>query len=119
MIDTIFTYKTRYTVYGLGVSQLEKEAFCRLRVNGRVAIATELPNSGKSITNAAEELAEQICQYYEVPPDQLTLIEHYPACGCVPEEFSVVDFSWIRSRLVAPQWQTISKGEAIRRLRRG
>lgn len=45
MIDTTFMYKTAYNVYGLGVSQIQEEAFCRLRVNGTVAIATEQSNS--------------------------------------------------------------------------
>lgn len=114
MIDTVFTYKTSYNVYGLGVSQIEKEAFCRLRVNGWVAISTELPNSGKSITNPAEELAEQVCQYYEIPPAQLIWIEHYPAESLAGEEFSLVSFSLERSRLVKPRWQEIPKAVAMR-----
>ena len=127
MIDTTFTYKTGYNVYGADITAIQKEAFCRLRVNGRVAIApaltcqfaTELPNSGKSITNAAEELAEQICQYYEILPTRLILIEHYPSDGSAGEEFSLVRFLFSESRLVNPRWRSISKVEAIQRLRTG
>lgn len=119
MIDTIFAYTTSYNVYGLLVSRIQKEAFCRLRVNGTVAIATELPDSGKSITNAAEELAEQICQYYEIPPSRLTLIEHYPPDAFTREDFTLVKFLFSNSRLTNPRWQPISKTEAIQRFNAG
>ena len=81
-----------------------------------VAIATDLPNSGKSITNAAEQLAEQICQHYEIPPEQLILIEHYLPEASAPEEFSLIEFLFSQSRRVNLQWKTISELEAMLRM---
>ena len=70
-------------------------------------------DSGKSVTNAAEELAEQICQYYEIPQAQLKLIEHYPTNTFMGEEFSLVSFSFRGSRLTHPRWTHISKAHAV------
>jgi hypothetical protein len=48
-----------------------------------VVIATERPdNPGTSVTNAAEELASQVCQRFDIDPDKLVWIESYPADPC-------------------------------------
>lgn len=70
MIDEIFYYKVKANSF---------PAHCRVRINGNTVIATELPdNTGMSITNAAEEVAMLVCQFYEIPIAQLVWIEHYP-----------------------------------------
>lgn len=60
---------------------------CRLEIHrladGRMAaVATELKdNPGTSITNAAEDLASQVCDHLGVKPEQLVWIEHYAYAG--------------------------------------
>ena len=44
-----------------------------------VVVATEVPdNEGTSITNMAEQLATQVCKAFDIVPDRLIWIEHYP-----------------------------------------
>ena len=43
-----------------------------------------------SITNAAEEVAMQVYQFYEIPIAQLVWIEHYPKTADIDEEFDFV-----------------------------
>lgn len=70
MIDEVFQYKVKANSF---------PAHCRVRINGNTVVATELPdNTGMSIINAAEEVAIQVCQFYEIPIAQLLWIEHYP-----------------------------------------
>jgi hypothetical protein len=65
------------------------DAWCALEIlkvkDGRtVVIATEVENNpGTSVTNAAEQLACQVCVEFSIDPSQLVWIEHYgyPAPG--------------------------------------
>lgn len=45
-----------------------------------------------SITNAAHEVAMQVCQFYEIHITQLVWIEHYPKRADINEEFDLVEF---------------------------
>lgn len=53
---------------------------CDLEVYGNLVIATEAgDNEGTSITNMAEQLAEAICQQFEINPSKLIWVERYTA----------------------------------------
>jgi hypothetical protein len=47
--------------------------------DGRIVVACiEIAgNPGNSITNCQEELAFQVCERFEIPPDKLVWLEHY------------------------------------------
>ena len=74
MIDEIFNYATAHQLVNSVtdvIGKLQGQARCRLRINGSVVVATELPdNPGQSITNAAPVLAIQVCKYYEISPNR-------------------------------------------------
>ena len=119
MIDTTFNYATGQQLSDLsGRSQtLQSSARCRVRVNGNVVIATELPdNPGMSVTNAAGPLAMQVCQFYEIEPKNLVWIEHYLEEPDEKERFDRVSFSFDSGRLVSPRWRRISKEEVAQLL---
>ncbi|MGB3298592.1 MAG: hypothetical protein WBA76_10015 [Phormidesmis sp.] len=76
-------------------------------------MVSELPdNPGMSVTNAAGALAMQVCQYYEIEPQKLIWIEHYPEEPTHEETFDRVTFSFDSGRLADPQWRRIAKEEA-------
>lgn len=62
----------------------------RVKGTGLVAVVTEPANSpGMSITNAAEQVVAAVRALY--PRQQhLTIVEHYPASGGLPESFDQV-----------------------------
>ena len=65
----IFKYK------GFG----ECDSMCGVDRYGTMIICTELDiNQGTSITNMASELATMLCEEYDISPDHLIWIEHYP-----------------------------------------
>jgi len=101
MIDTLFDYK---------VSSNRLVGRCRLQINGNLVIATELPdNPGQSITNAAEELATQVCQQFEISPLSLMWIEHYIHEDSELEEtYDLVLFTWDGDRFIDPRWHRLS-----------
>lgn len=106
MIDEIFHYKVKANSY---------PAQCRVRINSNVAIATEIPdNMGMSITNAAKEVAMQVCQYYEIPMPELIWIEHYPPKAEINESFDLVKFQIEYNCFTEPTWKPISKWEVER-----
>jgi hypothetical protein len=104
MIDEIFHYRVKTNSY---------LAKCQVRINNNVAVVTELPdNTGMSITNAAEELAMQVCQYYEIPMAELIWIEYYPQRVGRNESFDRVKFQIKHSCFTEPTWEPISDWEA-------
>lgn len=59
-----------------GVCRIERIV---LRDKRTVIICEQVSeNPGMSITNAVEEIAFQVCGWYEIDPEQLVWIEHYP-----------------------------------------
>lgn len=101
MIDEIFHYKVKANSF---------PAKCRVRIKSNTVIATELPdNEGMSITNAAEEVAMQVCQFYEIPIAQLVWIEHYPQRADIDETFDAVDFEIVHNYFSNPSWKPTSR----------
>lgn len=100
MINEIFYYRVKANSF---------LAKCRVRVNHNIVVATELPdNTGMSITNAAEEVAMQVCQFFEIPIAQLVWIEHYAQWGDIDETFDAVDFEIVHNCLSNPIWKPVS-----------
>ena len=88
--------------------------------DGRVTvIATELrDNPGMSITNAAEYVATELCQYLGVDPVHLVWIEHYgyPAPAGFPKRtYDLVTFARItpgESRFFhEPTWRVMKEAD--------
>jgi len=81
--------------------------------NGKhVAICTELvTNNGTSVTNAAAVLASQICQQFEILPDDLAFVEHYTPGSYsnmlydMDESYAQVEFTWSGRPARYPQWK--------------
>ena len=114
MINEIFNYATPHGLHDLlGQSaKLQSSARCRVRINSNTVIATELPdNPGMSITNAAASVAMQVCQYYEIPLEQLIWIERYPAEPGHEETFDLVHFNYNKGLLSVERWQRLSTVE--------
>lgn len=75
-------------------------------------------DSGQSITNAAETLASQVCQAFEIPPDQLRWIERYvdaPALtayragrGQINERWDEVTFELQEGQFRNPDWHSLN-----------
>jgi hypothetical protein len=91
-----------YYQYPIGKSG---ESFCRLRIYdteaGAVVVLSELAdNPGKSVTNAAAELATEIAQRYALDPQTTTWLEHYGAFSYRDtgetgnETFDRITFTW-------------------------
>ena len=105
MIDEIFSYATPQ----------KGGARCRVRISGNTVIASELAdNPGMSITNAAESVAAQFCQYHEIPLAQLIWIEHYPPELSHEETFDLVQFRLTNGRLSVERWRRLSMAEVER-----
>ena len=74
---------------------------CNLEIYGNLVICSEREdNGGTSITNMAEHLATDICKQFDISPNQLIWIEHYPPTvdsrGYVMHEES---WSWVSFNL--------------------
>ncbi len=98
-----------YNYKGLGVH----DSKCEIFINGNVVFASELVDSaGTSITNAAEDIATDICNEFGIKFKELVWIEHYPERGMYDETFDLVTFEVIGGRLYNPSWKRISKDKA-------
>lgn len=93
------------------------ESHCILEIIGNLVIATEHEdNEGTSITNMAEYLAPRVCYAYQVDPQNLIWIEHYPERGNkwmhrpIPESWDRVNFDRAEApdgmmRFLHPDWK--------------
>ena len=116
MIDETFSYATRHSLrdeLGNSAKPLQGNARCRVRINATTVVATELPdNPGMSLTNAANIVAMQVCQFYEIPLSELVWIEHYPAQPHSEESFDRVLFNNDNGNLTIDTWLPLSTDEA-------
>ena len=97
------------------------DSHCQIEIVGNIVIATEVnDNQGTSITYLAEHLATRIAYQYQIPINQFTWIEHYPARGEDPrlnENYSIVKFAKRNSpidpvvRFVSPSWTHMERKE--------
>lgn len=72
--------------------------------DGRIAIAcVEIPgNPGRSVTNAAEDIYDQVCQSFDLPKDRLLWLEHHVHAE---DEWRSVDFARSDDGAACdPQW---------------
>lgn len=76
--------------------------------DGRIVIACveALGNPGRSITNAVEEIATQVCARFGIAPDRLVWLEHYDEPD--PDAWRLVTFgSHCGTNFENPDWTTM------------
>jgi len=91
MIDTLYNYK--------GFSGCDSKCWIRIfsKDLAYIVIATELPdNPGTSITNTAAALATSVAIEFDIEPERLVWIEHYPTRPDADREetYDLVTFTW-------------------------
>ena len=109
MIDTLYNYK--------GFSGCDSKCWIRIfsKDLAYIVIATELPdNPGTSITNTAAALATSVAIEFDIEPERLVWIEHYPARPDADhdETYDLVTFTWDGLRFSEPQWKHLGKEKA-------
>jgi len=110
-LEEIHTFK--------GLHGFPSRCFLRIYKTGEktVIIATELrDNPGTSITNYAAQLATGALQTFNVQPEQLVWVEHYPAGdtereGEGEDTYDIVTFTWNGDNLTTPVWRHSNKKE--------
>ena len=97
------------------------KSHCTLEIIGNLVIATEhKDNNGTSITNMAEHLATRVCYAYQIDPQKLIWIEHYPERGNewmhqpIPESWDRVSFDRAEApdgvmRFLHPDWKHLDR----------
>jgi hypothetical protein len=110
-IDTIFEFTGSW---GLA----SKCGLKRFAFNGKdVVLVSELylDNPGTSITQVTTSLANQVCEKFNIDPNNLIYIEHSPEMNSklsfYNEEFYKVNFEIIDSKFTNPSWQMLSMDE--------
>jgi len=82
-----------------------------------VVIATELyqDNPGTSITSVTASLAQQICNHFNIKPQDLIYIECAPGMNSklsfYDEVYFKVDFEFINGKLENPKWTKLTREE--------
>ncbi len=96
---------------------------CRVRIypaqRRTVVVISELADdSGVSITPTIEELAIQICEAFQLDPEQVRWVEHHPAGVIDPQGrvfssdiYDLVRLTWTGRRLSNPEWSPSSREE--------
>lgn len=127
-----FHFQTKSTMYGLFADlmntqdqaimpfqQFGERGLCHLRIlqKGKrtTVIAIEIPvNPGKSVTNAAEDIATQVVQQFHLDPMKTRFIECYSKDsyeGARAETYDEVTFTWQERKASNPQWRRLEPHE--------
>lgn len=80
---------------------------CDIEIKGNIVIAKELEdNHGTSITNWAENLANEISEKFGIDKAEMIWVECYEQLG----EYAIVKFELKDGELCHPTWEHCSKG---------
>jgi hypothetical protein len=103
------------------------KARCGLRIlrdgSQVVVILSELrDNRGRSVTNAAEEIATQVRRKFGLDPDQTRWIERYPERQrfrrnrdrSEPDVYDEILYVWDEYRATEPEWRRLAPDEVQR-----
>lgn len=77
-----------------------------------VVICEEIDgNPGRSVTNTIEYIAFQLCEQFNINPEQLVLIEHYDTWYCNEDEWNLVCFRKKppESNFEEPEWRPMTE----------
>ncbi len=128
-----FPFQTNVTLYSqfadilhpqdqavLPFQQLGQRGLCHVQVLRRdsdiTVIATELPISpGKTVTNAAAEIATQVVAAFQLEPEHTSFIEHYTpeSYNGSDEAYDQVTFDWQGRQARNPQWRRLQLHEIV------
>ena len=101
------------------------DSHCTIEIIGNLVVCTEdTNNDGTSVTNLAEHIATRICYQFQLDPEKLVWVEHYPARGyqdTIPPTWDLAVFQRATpkdgiTRLLKPKWSHLGQ-EGFQRLR--
>ena len=77
-----------------------------------IVMVTEIKdNTGRSVTNAAEDLANAICQQEKISPHKLLWIERYIHPKETTYDVAIFDWDWRQNRFYHPRWRPCTEDE--------
>lgn len=110
-VDEVFEFEGLWGVPSMCGLSIHKQP------DRHLVIATELwdKNPGTSITNFCAQLAELVCEKFELDRDKLLFIEHCPESGShmeiYAETFHRVTFDRVDGQLKNPDWTAMTRQE--------
>lgn len=99
----------------LMIFDLEQEAGRSLTVlRSTIVIVSDLPDQTMSVRSCAGHIATVVTDKFNIPPQRMMWLEHYPATEygvenvhIIPERFDLVEFTWHEGRAVNPKWRSL------------
>ena len=99
----------------LRIFDLKKEQQTGLaHIRPIIAVATDVPDSRMSVRSCCGHIATSIVQKFNIKPDRMMFVEHYPRKvygeqqdQVIEEKYDMVDFSWHDDRAIQPKWRAI------------
>lgn len=139
LANQTFHFQTKSTYYGLFADvvkpqeqaimpyqQVSERGLCHLRIfqKGKktTVIATELAiNPGKSVTNAAEAIATQVVEQFQLDPTKTRFIERYTnesyEGSKTQDTYDEVTFTWRKKKASNPKWRHLQQHEIAELIR--
>ena len=87
---------------------------CNITIHRAIQlVVAEETGEGQSVTNACEFIATEVVKRYDVDPERMLFIEHYPAAQrpTYGESFDLVTFRWDGKRFWNPDWRHLPPHE--------
>ncbi len=80
-----------------------------------IVLVTDVPESRMSVRSCAGHIATQVTQKFNIHPNRMVYVEHYPEViygtrgeRAVPERYEGVEFVWMGEKAIRPTWRPLS-----------
>jgi hypothetical protein len=107
--------KCRLRIYDLKKGGIQGLAYLR----PIVVIVCDVPDSKMSVRSCASHIATKVTQAFDIDPQRMMFIEHYPAITyggknehLIPERYDAVEFTWHDDKAIRPRWKPLDASMA-------
>ncbi|MBW1776817.1 MAG: hypothetical protein JRI76_05065 [Deltaproteobacteria bacterium] len=80
-----------------------------------IVLVTDVPESRMSVRSCAGHIATQVTQKFNIQPQRMVYVEHYPAVHYgthderfIPERYDGVEFVWMEGKAIRPAWRPLT-----------
>ena len=79
-----------------------------------LVVVDDVPQSRMSVRSCAGHVATQITRKFNIKPNRMLYLEHYPESRygehgehVIPEKYEAVEFAWFEGGAIQPKWRTL------------
>jgi hypothetical protein len=80
-----------------------------------IVVVRDVPSSRMSVRSVAGHIATKVSQDFQVDPQRMLYLEHYPQTSygerrqhVIAEKYDMVEFRWLEGKALEPKWRSLN-----------